>query len=76
MIAKPRKSVGASKLHTWRTSNGKTQKEIADHCGVYVVTVGNWERGNARPNVEAMLALEKLTGRAVEVEDWTEMQAA
>ena len=76
MGATLKKSVGASKLHSWRKSNGRTQKEIADYCGVYVVTVGNWERGQARPNVEAMLMLEKLTDRAVQVEDWTETQAA
>lgn len=35
-----------------RKDNGMSQAELADHLGIDIKTIGNWERGKTVPNVE------------------------
>ena len=35
-----------------RKENGMSQAELADHLGIDIKTIGNWERGKTIPNVE------------------------
>lgn len=43
---------------------GWSQRKLADHIGVDVMTVSRWERGNNEPKGASLKALERLAKRA------------
>lgn len=49
-------------LATARTEAGLTQEQVADHLGVFVETVGRFERGTNWPTVPRLLQLAELYG--------------
>lgn len=49
------------------TANGKrmSQQALADRIGVHVITVSQWERGNASPSIANLAAVAEATGKPV-----------
>lgn len=45
------------RLKQLRTSNNKTQKEIADFLGIHSVSVQRFEYGDRRPSIEKLVLL-------------------
>ena len=39
-------------LKSVRKENGMSQAELAEHLGIDIKTIGNWERGKTVPNIE------------------------
>jgi DNA-binding XRE family transcriptional regulator len=62
--------VAPDKLRDWRASKDLSQSEAAHLVGVSQTTWSSWERGSKRPELEAVLALERVTRRAVRLRDW------
>lgn len=52
----------AQKLQSYRTQNGLTQEQVAEHLGISRQAVAKWEGGKSAPSTENMLALAKLYG--------------
>ena len=47
----------ADNLRLWRTSQGMSQKELADKINVSFQTISHWETGYAIPSIEEIVAL-------------------
>ena len=58
------------KLRGWRAMKALSQFEAANLVGVSQTTWSAWERGKKRPELEALLALERVTRRVVRLRDW------
>jgi transcriptional regulator with XRE-family HTH domain len=57
-------------LRAWRTDKGHSQDEAAELIGATQGAWWSWEQGKKRPELEFMLAIEKLTRGRVKVRDW------
>jgi len=60
----------AQKLTAWRLAKGYTQAEAAALMGVSQAAWSTWEGGKTRPELEAILVLERITRRTVRLRDW------
>jgi transcriptional regulator with XRE-family HTH domain len=58
------------KLREWRASRSLSQTEAARLLGVTQSSWSAWETGRKRPELEAVVALERVTKRAVRLRDW------
>lgn len=47
-----------------------TQTELSESLRVSVATVSRWVNGEQSPRIEQALALEKISGGKVPVEEW------
>ncbi len=50
----------AERLKRFQRESGLSWSEIARRIGTYRHTVGRWQKGEGRPNMEHMMALLKL----------------
>lgn len=50
----------AENLKLWRTSQGLSQKELANEINVSFQTISHWETGYAIPSIEQLIALADL----------------
>lgn len=57
-------------LRTYRKQQGWTQAEMGNLVGVSGVTIHRWERGAARPSLDAVEAIQRISGGAVTVSDF------
>ena len=62
--------IAPEKLRGWRASQEISQSAAAELVGVSQTTWSAWERGTKRPELEAVVALERVTRRAVRLIDW------
>ena len=58
------------KLSCWRRHNKMTQKQVADAVGVDHTMVSKYERKLAKPTLDHLAIIHKLTNRQVTVEDF------
>jgi len=63
-------------LRTYRKQQGWTQAEMGNLVGVSGVTIHRWERGAARPSLDAVEAIQRISGGAVTVSDFMREAAA
>ena len=54
----------AEEIREIRDVLGWSQRKLADHIGVDVMTVSRWERGKNEPKGASLKALERLAERA------------
>ena len=59
----------AMDLRTYRKQQGWTQAELGNLVGVSGVTSHRWERGAARPSLDAVEAIQRISGGAVTVSE-------
>ena len=52
----------AQRLYDYRKQSGYSQEELADHLGVSRQAVSKWERGEASPDTDNLIALADLYG--------------
>lgn len=58
----------ATLLTTARKAAGKTQAQAAEHLGVDIDTIGNWEAGRSGPKPPQVMALASFYG--TRASDW------
>ena len=56
----------AENLKLWRTSQGLSQKELADEINVSFQTISHWETGYAVPNIEQFIALADIFNTTID----------
>lgn len=64
------------KLRAWLEHTRTTQTELAGSLGVSVATVSRWVNGEQSPRIEQAIAMEKISGGDVAVEEWAADSAA
>jgi hypothetical protein len=60
------------KLNDWLKASGVSQSELARRIGVTRAAVNNWCLGKVLPNLFYALAIDAVTGGAVDPRSWLE----
>jgi transcriptional regulator with XRE-family HTH domain len=63
------------KLNEWRREAGLTQAEVASMLDVHVLTISSWERGAKRPTPKMINEIHRITGGAVQPNDFHTLPA-
>lgn len=59
------------KLDRWIKKNGIKKTWLAERCGVTPSAVTMWIKGTNTPLYELRMAIQRITGGAVKVADWS-----
>lgn len=57
-------------LHVWRAIHRKTQAWVAEACGCSDATISTIETGKSKPSFALLIAIERVTGGAVQARDF------